>query len=489
MYFQYAEQKNRRNIINEAFIEYHYNANEEFPIDKWERWGLKEYSFMMCALLSKGNEFSNTIEKIFHAKAEYLKEYHTFIPFVFINLLLKYKENIPESVCEEMEKYLIANAEISMSDAWDFIGINDNTPAMIAASLILSGEYFNENDWIECGKKRLEQLDMMLERREFISEFNSPTYTPITICAIASVAQFSHCCAEMALKIEAKLWKQFLDLAWLPVCNSTGPFSRGYKADKFCQTYNSRILLYMLLGEELTVNPLNTLFSSQYNMDDHEKLFKQLSAVWICMYDYHCPVDVGQEFINRKYPHQVFGKAEISSSSDTYLLDIIKGDAIGDASVRKDNIFRTDVFDAFKTDECFNYPCAVVDIFSYMTERFALGTCTLGFHSGNQTDAFAMYYVKKDNKTESQNDIGAVYCNYCINDDISLVNDAGRQMAFQKDNHCMVLYSPKSLWKTITSAKLSVIYSNYKNLIKKVVSGNKEIYISEFQDGQKIQLP
>ena len=488
MYYQYDKQQLRRKRICDAIINAYPEDFEKGSTYRWNCFGLKENSWLIFALLEHGDKYTGMIERIFDEKSDELSEYHTFLSFIFINLILRYKQNISEKVRLKMEKHLKDNADISMADAWNFMGVNDNTPAMIAAALILGGEYFNEHKWVECGKRRFCELKEMLERREFLSEFNSPTYTPITICAAAAVAEFSKECGELALEIEAKLWDEFLKLAYLPIANSAGPFSRAYPRDKLGMTHNSRALLYMLFGEKMKVNPLSTVFNEEYKVDNEERMYIQLAVMWMCSINYHCPIKIAENFLGRTYPYEASGKAELSSSADSHLLEIVKGNAKYAGDLGRDNIFRTDTFDVFKRDDCFDYPCAVSEIYTYMTEKYALGTCTVDFHSGVQTDSFTMYYTKNGCEAESQEDIGAVFCNYIINEDVSYRNDHGRKIAFQKDNHAMVLYSPSKCSETLQSAKLSIYFSNYKNLIEEIKAGDTVIKAAELKPKQKIKI-
>ncbi len=486
MYYQYDKQQSRRKRVCEAIICAYPEDFEKGLIDRWNCWGLKENAWLIFALLEYGDKYAEMMERIFEEKSGELREYHTFLSFIFINLILRHKRNIPKQVRLKMEKYLKENADVSMADTWDFVGVNDNTPAMIAAALILGGEYFIERQWVECGKRRFCELKEMLNRREFLSEFNSPTYTPITICAVASVAELSKECGELALEIEAKLWDEFLKLAYLPIANSAGPFSRAYPRDKLCLTHNSRALLYMLFGEKIKVNPLSTVFYAEYEVDDTERMYIQLAVMWMCSINYHCPKEIAENFLKRTYPFEVSGKAELSSSADLHLLQIIKGDSKYAGDLGRDNIFRTDTFEAFKRDDCFDYPCAVSEIHTYMTEKYALGTCTVDFHSGVQTDSFTMHYTKNGCEAELQEDIGAVFCNYVVNEDVSYRNDHGRKIAFQKENHAMVLYSPSKCCETLQTAKLSIYFSNYKNLIDEIKAGNTVINPEELKTAIKI---
>lgn len=485
MYFQIEEQKKRRKQIYDAIL--NEKSFEKSNLAYWGTGGLKGDSMLCFALLSQGDKYSDFVCDLFEEHKAELEGYNTFLPFMFINLILRYKDAIPKSVAKQMKDYIKNQADLSLADDWDFIGVNDNTPAMIAASLILSGEYFGKESWVACGKRRFEEFFEQLERRDFLCEFNSPTYTAITICAAASVAQFSNGCSALGLKIEEVLWKQLLKMTYLNVSNLAGPHSRAYLRDKLCMTYNARSALYMVLGDYLKVTPLNTVFENSLEIDEKERVFVQREAVWMASFEFHCPKKAVEELLNRSYPYRVSGKAEFSSSADMHLLEIIAGSSVCEPSLSRENLLRDDIKNAFKTDTCFEYPCGEVDIELYATPKFALGTCTKDWHNGVQTDCFDVKYTKNGGVAKRQEEIGTVFSNYEINSEFG-EGDYGRKVAFQKDNCAMVLYSPTGYSKNVKNAHLSINFSNYKNLIKKVVCGKKTIYAKDLIKGEKITL-
>ena len=72
-----------------------------------------------------------------------------------------------------------------------FHGYNDNMPSKAAMGMILGGEYFGDTAAVEHGLWSLRQLRDMLTRRGMVSEFNSPTYSPLTIGNLAEINQYS----------------------------------------------------------------------------------------------------------------------------------------------------------------------------------------------------------------------------------------------------------------------------------------------------------
>ncbi len=474
MYYDLSGQEIRRRKINEQTIEKYSDSLKDGSLQQIygsqfsEFNEVKQYCLIGSAFWSQKG-YETYMEKLIIGHSS-LKEFHTFLSFEFICELIHHKENMSKKTVEVLEIYLLDNIDINCSDSWDFIGVNDNTPAMILAALILTGEYFGMERCIEIGEKRLDDLLDLLLRREFISEYSSPSYSPITLQAIAAVAGLSNRCREKALLAESLLWQQFFKTVYLPVSNMTGPFSRAYAADKQCIDNNARNMLYILLGDKIFINRA------------------EAESAFMASFTYHCPSDIVNSFLNRKYPFAITGTAEISSSADRFLLEPIKGDSKGDYPIRKANLMRNDNLSGLCIDECFEYPCGVSDLSVFMTQNYALGTCSRDWHSGVQADGFTLCYTKNDAPALTQAEIGSVYANYCLNCDTSFVRDCGRKFSFQNSGHSMTLYNPASDATAVTQAKLSLYFSNYKNLFKALVAGEEKIELADL-DKRVISIP
>ena len=77
-----------------------------------------------------------------------------------------------------------------------------------------------------------------------------------------------------------------------------------------------------------------------------------------------------------------------------------------------------------------------------------------------------------------------------MNCEASLEYDYGRKVAFQKNNHAMVLYSPSSCESKISQAKLTIFFSNYKDHVSEIrdAAGNI-IDLEVLENDGRIQMP
>lgn len=95
-----------------------------------------------------------------------------------------------------------------------------------------------------------------------------------------------------------------------------------------------------------------------------------------------------------------------------------------------------------------------------MTADYAVGSSTVQFHDGIQTDAFFVNYRRAE-KPDSLADTGTIFCRYTVNDDRpgrpwsdlrsaephpsrDILSDAGRMRAVQKGGTVLALYQSKA---------------------------------------------
>ena len=83
-----------------------------------------------------------------------LKGYGPFTPFFAALALVRNQSALTPALIAYFEDFVLRTMPINMEEG-DFIAVNDNTPSMIAAGLILAGEYFGKPEWIAKGKDRI----------------------------------------------------------------------------------------------------------------------------------------------------------------------------------------------------------------------------------------------------------------------------------------------------------------------------------------------
>ena len=158
------------------------------------------------------------------------------------------------------------------------------------------------------GMNGLRLLAYHSEHEPVFGEFNSPTYTPISLHSLAKIVELidDPRAKEMALAIELKLWREVLSLYHPNLGLPCGPYSRAYRVDILGQNSNIRqIMCYMGLSKDRSVV---TLFDErQKGLVFHHNgdiPFTWSSPPWKMATRFHVPTDAIQELRARRFPHR-----------------------------------------------------------------------------------------------------------------------------------------------------------------------------------------
>jgi len=397
-----------------------------------------------------------------------------FTPMAALQLLIKYGDKLTETAEAALTAYLREQLDYFMGADLDFRGANDNFATMSAYIMLAGGARFDRRDYTDTGVRRLEQLKALLTRRGFTSECNSPTYTPIQVYCMAEIAETIEdtAVASLALQLEERLWLDIWSHYHPATCQTAGPYSRAYEVDSTGHTHQSRFILYALLGEQVAIHPLNTLFSSGQGkageLIHHTLPFMQVSAAWLLNTTYHCPVWLVEHGLNKTYPYRVRGSFEYSASTDA-----------------------PQPPDPNVSDDIVDIPAGAGSLSTYMTEDYALGVMTREFRTGVFTDSFHLLY-RRNAPVREQRDIATVYAKYIVNDrkpgDVNdyvelnwrhwrdSVLDEGRKIGLHHDRTAMMLYKPKlCMHRGVSSLKLSLLLSARYGCVDEIWLGGRKL--------------
>lgn len=372
----------------------------------------------------------------------------TFSPMIALQILIKYGSLLEDDAAEALDGYVQGDLDDAARDSFDYVGVNDNFPSMATFETLLGGARYHRPEIVECGKKRLRQFQALLTRRGVASEYNSPTYSPIQLLAMAEIANLAQDPAvrKSARQCEQRIWADLLGHLHPETSQLAGPYSRAYGGDSAGYTGLVRCSLYALLGDALPVNVRNTLLESEQGQKDGYAhagaAFTQLDAVWLSDTAYDCPEALITLALNKKYPYEILASTEFSSSTDMPATET----------------------EAWPQGELANYeyPAGSGRIATYMTEEYALGTASHEFHNGIQTDSFHLLYRRRA-PAVLQRDINTAYARYLVNDKqptygMTLLGDEGRKLGIQEKNSAMMLYKSKPCYqKGVSSLKLALV--------------------------------
>jgi len=273
---------------------------------------------------------------------------------------------------------------------YQFHGYNDNMPAKASMGLILGGERLGNADAVEHGLWNLRHFAAQLTRRGINSEFNSPTYTPLTIHAMAEIARHARNpeARELARAIEARLW---IDLAsrFHPATGLVaGPYSRAYTVDLAGHFSCLASLLWFVIGDRARPSPMGLFDPDRSEAGARSKMvlhhrgnvpFNVAQMGWFAAGEYHLPPEARSLFST--------GKAIPASSVATAEM----GDA-GD-----------------------DFPARPVRVETWMDGEFAVGTSSSPFLGGDQAAPWFVTYAKAA-QARSIRDTGTVFWKFLAGD-------------------------------------------------------------------------
>ncbi|MDR1145095.1 MAG: hypothetical protein LBK71_03050 [Verrucomicrobiales bacterium] len=337
-----------------------------------------------------------------------------------------------------------------------FHGANDNMPAMATQGLIFGGECLGNADAVKQGRLYLNQIRLLLSRSAWMSEFNSSTYTAVTLSHIAQIATFARDAEirALALDIEHRLWAEVLLHFHPPTFRQAGPHSRANAANFSGHSHCLQLVLWAALGATISGrDPIR----SMYQPDGHEIIhFEgcpwQSIAEWTHFLDtdFHLPVALAELATKRAYPTHTRGRSE---SMGAYGLS--------------SNVYHTE---------------------TYMEEDFSLGSVNIPMGGGEQTTSlFATYKLKP--LTVDFRDAATVFCKYNITGDTHgqmdrsadgqyqgerAINNKGWFFTLQKDNVGLLLVTPNlSVAPLETGAlRLDVVFPAHYGNIRRTLIGS-----------------
>ncbi len=336
-----------------------------------------------------------------------------------------------------------------------FHGANDNMPMMATCGLILGGEVLDNRQAVKHGVWNLNQLRRLLSRAAWASEFNSSTYSALTLTSVAKIASFAHDTAirELALDIEKRMWAEIL-LHYHPgTMLQSGPQCRAYCIDYAGHTHSLQVVLWHAFGTELTGrDPIKSCFEPDGIEVIHFSGFPIQSIAEFCDFldtDLHVPEELARLIAERQYPAILRGRSECMVHFD------------GQAGQ-----YRT---------------C------TWMQKDLSLGTSNIPLCGGEQSATLYATYALKP-KVETFRDAASVFFKYFTSDQEmgamesntdgrfqgeKFIASQGWCYTLQHENTAVLLATPnlKNAPLETDTLKLSVIFSSHYGAITRSIIG------------------
>ncbi|MEG0804250.1 MAG: hypothetical protein RSF90_04765, partial [Pygmaiobacter sp.] len=258
-------------------------------------------TFLRGGEINKANEIIKT--------TNYIKCH--FSPMIALQLLIKYDALLAEKAKSTLLDYVEHQIDGFAGCDLDYVGVNDNFPSMATYILLVGGQLLKRPELVKRGAERINQFKALLTRRGVASEYNSPTYSPIQLLAMAEIANTVQDSGvrQTAVACEQRVWADCLGHLHVETCHTAGPYSRAYADDSAAYSGLMSCALYAVLGEALPVNVINTLLSSPHGQKGgyahNGAAFSQINVVWLTDTSYHCPEALINFATHKKYPYEM----------------------------------------------------------------------------------------------------------------------------------------------------------------------------------------
>jgi hypothetical protein len=297
--------------------------------------------------------------------------------------LAMHADRVSPKIKARLERMTIRNfSRYAGSAQGDYFprGYNDNMPAEGMAGLILGGEFLKNEQAVQDGLYHLELFAEQLSRCGMIAEHSSGTYLPLTIAALAEIAEHSQNpdTRELALKIEVQLWADVVMFYHLKTGKFANASTRSYTVNSVGHVDSLAVVMWLASGYPHNYCPVDFAYPGKENQVTH------FSG------------DRWKTFCGRANLHAPFHFPE-------YLHEVLKK--------------RKYPFNVSATSECEGLEGEKIISRGWQMPNCAMATATSPFLDGSQSESFYLAYANKDKPVDFA-DSGVIYTRYLFNDTV-----------------------------------------------------------------------
>lgn len=360
-----------------------------------------------------------------------------------MQMLVVYGDRLTEFVRHKLEGWardVLSDYPGDRQADYQFHGANDNMPAKATLGMILGGEYFGDDEAVAHGLWNLRQLRDLLTRRGLLSEYTSPTYSPLTLVNLAEIAQHARHpeATALARQCTERIWADILGHFHVPTRTMGGAYSRAYQLDSTAHFSTAACLLWLALGDAWTTfNPVVELQRDPVRLvHHHDDRTTQLGVLgWLTSCVPEPPPHLLRWVETRRYPFHLRADAERCGPD-----------------------------------------AAVVNTSFYAEKDFALGTSIGEPWTALQSEAFFLQYRRRHAVADTA-DVRTAYARYLI-DGQSPGNDVEAHLlkphalvhTIHKDRVALVLARPleRLAGQPVGALKFSVIIPTHFGALEQI---------------------
>lgn len=386
-------------------------------------------------------------------KEEETSEFDIFVTNHAVQILTACETKLTEASRRKLERwgrYALKDYAGDRQCDYQFHGANDNMPAKATLGMILGGEYFGDPEAVQHGLWNLRQLRDMLSRRGMVSEYTSPTYSPLTVVNLTEIALLAKSpeARRLAGQCAERVWSDILGHFHPPTGTMGGPYARAYQLDSTGHFSTVACLLWLTLGDATAFDPVEELSREKVRLvHHHDDRATQLGILcWVAFAPASPPDYLLRWLENRKYPFRLKASAERGGAESGEV----------------------------------NTTC-------YAESDFALGTSDGDAWCELQSEVYFLQYRRKIPMLGVE-DLRTVYCRYLIDDQRPgdgladhLLKPHGLMHTVQEDRMALVLARPSlSLAdREVRSLKLSLIIPSHFGRPDQIETDGEWIFLED----------
>lgn len=329
---------------------------------------------------------------------------------------------------------------------------NINHPLMWMGALLFGGQALDRRDARAAGTRMFGEFARLISTVGCPSEFNSPTYTPISMSCLAQMAANAGdpALAAQARAIEQRFWLTQAAFWHAPTGLPAGPFSRAYAADSTGQASNLELLWSLMLGGAVLLDPLEHVYKPDPHLDYHQggRVFLQGQYMAIAQADFHPPAPLARLAAGRRLP------ATIHTST-----------FVGDFQESGTGIWYRGGRRALT---CHQHPA------------YSLGTASQMYANGNHTDNLCASWLIRSPR-EPRN-VRTLFARYTQEGDApaapgtTFLADRGRSVTAQQANRAVLVGNPKiQPWSGVTGFRQSVLLPEHFSPVEEILADGRTV--------------
>lgn len=378
----------------------------------------------------------------------------THTPITLFVIHQRYQPELTSAARQRILQNLAGNLPISARVR--YADGNVNHPIAAYANMICAGELLEMPAYVRLGTDLLREFHQTISSRRHkkfrqaeMAEYNSPTYTALTLWFLAVIAEFAQNteARELALLLEQRLWVNVAMHWHEPTQQFAGPYSRAYAEDSVGGFSALHCTFSYALEREVLLKPeLATRFAHPSALVEN---------AFLAALQFHVPPAAHAIACNKPLPYHFRMTTYCEQYHENWCQQ-----RNGRSVARFD-------------DEV--YPGGWGELTTYLTPEYCLGTASRPYVNAGQSDGFSLRY-RRAQSIRHLRDFRGAYTrmafngalvgqdNHChvTNSPITkdLLYEEGRAFTYQQKNVAIVSYHPKrAAAGVIHDLRLDVIFS------------------------------